>query len=282
MFWQHLEVRLFLDKKKIIQLRDVSFEYITNETVLKDINLDIYSGEKLVILGANGSGKSSLQKILNGLIFPSKGEYRAFGQLVTEETLNDEQFALAFRQRIGFIFQNSDAQLFSTNVWEEIAFGPLQMKLSFKEVNDRVNGVIQMLNLEPLKDRPPYRLSGGEKKKVAIASVLSMNPEVLILDEPTSGLDPRTQRWLINLLVELNNAGKTLIMCTHNLDIVEEIADRVIVFNEEHNIVAEGPPQYILSNKELLLSVNLIDEHYHRHVHEFDPSEHHNHSHSHE
>ena len=281
MFWQHLEVRLFLDKKKIIQLRDVSFEYITNETVLKDINLDIYSGEKLVILGANGSGKSSLQKILNGLIFPSKGEYRAFGQLVTEETLNDEQFALAFRQRIGFIFQNSDAQLFSTNVWEEIAFGPLQMKLSFKEVNDRVNGVIQMLNLEPLKDRPPYRLSGGEKKKVAIASVLSMNPEVLILDEPTSGLDPRTQRWLINLLVELNNAGKTLITCTHNLDIVEEIADRVIVFNEEHNIVAEGSPQDILSNKELLLSVNLIDEHYHRHVHEFDPSEHHNHNHNH-
>ncbi|HEY8891273.1 MAG TPA: ABC transporter ATP-binding protein, partial [Clostridium sp.] len=223
-----------MDKEKIMMLRDVSFEYIRSEPVLKDINLDIYSGEKIVILGANGSGKSSLQKILNGLIFPNRGEYRAFGQLVTEETLNDEQFAQAFRQRIGFIFQNSDAQLFSTNVWEEIAFGPLQMKLNFKEVNDRVNGVIQMLNLESLKDRPPYKLSGGEKKKVAIASILSINPEVLILDEPTNGLDPRTQRWLINLLVELNNAGKTLITCTHNLDIVEEIADRVIVFNEDH------------------------------------------------
>ena len=265
-----------------MQLRDVSFEYIANETVLKDINLDIYSGEKLVILGANGSGKSSLQKILNGLIFPSKGEYKAFGQLVTEETLNDEQFSQAFRQRIGFIFQNSDAQLFSTNVWEEIAFGPLQMKFNFKEVNDRVNAVIRMLNLESLKDRPPYKLSGGEKKKVAIASVLSINPEVLILDEPTNGLDPRTQRWLINLLVELNNAGKTLITCTHNLDIVEEIADRVIVFNEDHEIVAEGTPQDILSNKELLLSVNLIDENYHRHVHGFDPSEDHKHYHSHE
>ena len=264
-----------------MELRDVSFEYITNETVLKDINLNIYSGEKLVILGANGSGKSSLQKILNGLLFPSKGEYRAFGQLVTEETLNDEQFAQAFRQKIGFIFQNSDAQLFSTNVWEEIAFGPLQMKLNFKEVNDRVNGVIRMLNLESLKDRPPYRLSGGEKKKVAIASVLSINPEVLILDEPTNGLDPRTQRWLINLLVELNKAGKTIIMCTHNLDIAYEIADRIIVFNEEHNIVAEGSPRDILSNKELLLSVNLIDDHYHRHDHVFNTGDH-DHHHSHE
>lgn len=265
-----------------MELRDVSFEYLTNETVLNNINLDIYSGEKIVILGANGSGKSTLQKLLNALIFPTKGEYKAFGQLVTEETLNDEQFSKAFRERIGFIFQNSDAQLFSTNVWEEIAFGPLQMKLNPEQVKKRVNGVIQMLNLESLQDRPPYRLSGGEKKKVAIASVLSINPEVLILDEPTNGLDPRTQRWLIDLLIQLNKAGKTLITCTHNLDIVEEISDRVIVFNEDHNIVAEGSPQDILSSKELLLSVNLIDEHYHVHGHGFDSSDHHNHYHGHE
>ena len=120
------------------------------------------------------------------------------------------------------------------------------------------------------------------KKKVAIASVLSINPEVIILDEPTNGLDPRTQRWLINLLMELNKAGKTLITCTHNLDIVEEIADRVIVFDEDHHIVAQGKPKEILTNKELLLSVNLIDEHYHRHVHVSEPIEQHNHYHSHE
>ncbi len=260
-----------------MQLRDVSFEYIAKETVLKDINLDICSGEKVVILGANGSGKSTLQKVINGLIFPTKGEYRAFGQIITEQTLNDEQLSKAFRQRVGFIFQNSDSQLFCTNVWEEIAFGPLQMKLSFKEVTKRVNEVIKMLSLESLKNRPPYKLSGGEKKKVAIASVLSINPEVLILDEPTNALDPRTQRWMINLLVELNRAGKTLITCTHNLDIVEEIADRVIVFSENHTIIAEGTPNDILSNKELLLSVNLIDEHYHIHSHGFDSSEHHYH-----
>lgn len=271
-----------MDKKKIMQLTDVSFEYLKNETVIKDINLDIYSGEKVVILGANGSGKSTLQKILNGLIFPTKGEYMAFGQLITEETLNDEQLSKAFRQRVGFIFQNSDSQLFCTNVWEEIAFGPLQMKLNFEEVTKRVNEVIKMLSLESLQDRPPYKLSGGEKKKVSIASVLSINPEVLILDEPTNGLDPRTQVWLINLLVELNKAGKTLITCTHNLDIVEEIADRVLVFSEDHNIIAQGSPQEILSNKELLLAVNLIDEHYHIHVHGFSPSDHKDHYHGHE
>jgi cobalt/nickel transport system ATP-binding protein len=275
-------VESLLDKKKIMQLTNVSFEYLKNETVIKDINLDIYSGEKVVILGANGSGKSTLQKILNGLIFPTKGEYTAFGQLITEETLNDEQLSKAFRQRVGFIFQNSDSQLFCTNVWEEIAFGPLQMKLNFEEVTKRVNEVIKMLSLEPLQDRPPYKLSGGEKKKVSIASVLSINPEVLILDEPTNGLDPRTQVWLINLLMELNKAGKTLITCTHNLDIVEEIADRVLVFNEDHNIVAQGSPQEILSNKELLLAVNLIDEHYHIHVHGFSPSDHKDHYHGHE
>jgi cobalt/nickel transport system ATP-binding protein len=277
-----LEERLFLDKIKIMELKDANFGYMANERVLKDINLDIYTGEKLVILGANGSGKSTLQKILNGLIYLDKGSFKAFNQQVTEETLNDEQFSKAFRQRVGFIFQNSDAQLFSANVWEEIAFGPLQMGLKLEEVKLRVDGVVKMLGLENLQDRPPYKLSGGEKKKVAIASVLSINPEVLILDEPTNGLDPRTQRWLINLLIKLNLAGKTLITCTHNLDIVEEIADRVIVFNEAHHIVAEGTPQQILTNKELLLSVNLIDEQYHRHVHGMEHSGQHNHYHSHE
>ncbi|ATW28892.1 energy-coupling factor ABC transporter ATP-binding protein [Candidatus Formimonas warabiya] len=267
-----------MDRNIIIELRNVSFQYSEGNPVLKDINLDIYQGEKLVILGANGSGKSTLQKILNGLIFPQKGSYKAFGQLVTQETLNDAQFSQAFRQRMGFVFQNSDAQLFSANVWEEVAFGPLQMNLTIDEVKKRTQEVLSMLGLDPLQDRPPYKLSGGEKKKVAIASILSMNPEILILDEPTSGLDPRTQRWLINLLGQLNQGGKTIITCTHNLDIVEEIADRVIVFNEEHQIVAHGDPQEILGDKKLLLSVNLIDEYYHRHAHESE----HRHYHSHE
>ena len=262
---------------KIAELKNVSFAYLDHQPTLKSINLDVFEGEKLVILGANGSGKSTLQKILNGLIFPQEGSYQAFGQPVTEDTLKDEQFSKAFRQRMGFVFQNSDAQLFSANVWEEIAFGLLQMNLNSEEVKKRTGQIIQMLGLEHLQDRPPYKLSGGEKKKVAIASVLSINPEVLILDEPTNGLDPRTQRWLINLLVQLNQTGKTIITCTHNLDIDQEIADRVVVLNEDHQIVAEGSPQEILSDKKLLLAVNLIDEHFHLHYHDSDHSHYHSH-----
>jgi len=235
--------------------------------VLRNINLKIYQGEKIAILGANGSGKSTLQKILDGLVFVTGGKVKAFGYELTEEVLNDRQFSSDFRQRVGFIFQNSDAQLFSPNVWEEIAFGPLQLDLPREQVVERVESIIDMLGLRSLVDRPPYKLSGGEKKKVAIASVLSMNPEVLILDEPTNGLDPRTQMWLVEVLVSLHRAGKTIIAATHNLDIVQDIADRVIVLSEDHVIEAEGTAQEILSNRELLLRVNLIGEHYHEHTH---------------
>ena len=251
----------------VFELSNASFSYLNESPVLKNINLKIHQGEKIAILGANGSGKSTLQKILDGLIFATEGTVKAFGHELTEEILNDRQFSYDFRQRVGFIFQNSDAQLFSPNVWEEIAFGPLQLDLPREQVVERVESVIDMLGLRPLVNRPPYKLSGGEKKKVAIASVLSINPEVLILDEPTNGLDPRTQMWLVEVLVSLHRAGKTIITATHNLDIVADIADRVIVLNEQHIIEAEGNPQDILRNRELLLRVNLIGEHYHEHAH---------------
>jgi len=269
------------DNEAVFELKDVSFSYPNEPPVLKNISLKIYQGEKIAILGANGSGKSTLQKILDGLIFPTGGEVRAFGQALTEDNLNDRQFSRDFRQRVGFVFQNSDAQLFSPNVWEEIAFGPLQLDLSRDEVVERVESVITMLGLHSLRDRPPYKLSGGEKKKVAIASVLSINPEVLILDEPTDGLDPRTQMWLAEVLVRLHQAGKTIITATHNLDIVQDIADRVIVFSEEHTIAAEGRPEEILRDKELLLKVNLIGEHYHEHFHAGEAGHGHSHFHHH-
>lgn len=251
----------------VFELCNASFNYLNESPVLKNINLEIYQGEKIAILGANGSGKSTLQKILDGLIFATGGTVKAFGYELTEEILNDRQFSKDFRQRVGFIFQNSDAQLFSPNVWEEIAFGPLQLDLPREQVVERVESIIDMLGLRSLVDRPPYKLSGGEKKKVAIASVLSINPEVLILDEPTNGLDPRTQMWLVEVLVSLHRAGKTVITATHNLDIVADIADRVIVLNEQHIIEAEGTPQEILRDRELMLRVNLIGEHYHEHAH---------------
>lgn len=248
---------------------------------MKGINLRICRGEKIAVLGANGSGKSTLQKILDGLIFPTGGVVRAFGCELTEDTLQDRDFSRDFRQRVGFIFQNSEAQLFSPSVWDEIAFGPLQLDLPKNEVVERVESIIDMLGLRSLKNRAPYKLSGGEKKKVAIASVLSINPEVLILDEPTNGLDPRTQMWLVEVLVKLHQAGKTIVTATHNLDIVQDIADRVIVLSEDHLITAEGRPEEILRSRELLLRVNLIGEHYHEHSHGAEQGHGHAHFHHH-
>ncbi|MGB9792823.1 MAG: energy-coupling factor ABC transporter ATP-binding protein [Thermacetogeniaceae bacterium] len=252
----------------IFQLKDVTYRYPTGETALEGIDLTIYEGEKVALLGANGSGKSTLLKILDCLLFPQKGSFTAFGRAISEEALKDEEFSFAFRRRVGFVFQNSDAQLFNSSVWEEIAFGPVQLGLPREEVERRVEDVMRMLGIEHLRHRPPFKLSGGEKKKVAIASVLSINPAVLLFDEPTSGLDPRTQRWLINLIRSLNAAGKTIVTATHDLDIVDQIADRAVVLGEDHRIAAEGSVEEVLEDLDLLLRVNLIDEEFHRHLHQ--------------
>jgi cobalt/nickel transport system ATP-binding protein len=267
----------YLSGKILFELSNVSFHYPSGEEALSNIDLNIYQGEKVALLGANGCGKSTLLKILDGLLFPQQGSINAFGEILDEKNLSKEEFNYAVRRRVGFIFQNSDAQLFNSSVWEEIAFGPVQMGLEAAEVKLRIDGIIAMLGLEHLKDRPPFKLSGGEKKKVALASVLSINPEVILLDEPTNGLDPRTQSWLINLIKQLNSAGKTIVTSTHNLDIVEEIADRIIVFSEDHRLVASGTPGEILSDRELLLQVNLVDEQFHHHAH--DGSHRHYHTH---
>jgi len=179
--------------------------------------------------------------------------------------MEDDQFARNYHRRVGFIFQNSDVQLFTTRVWDEIAYGPLQMGLSLEEVRQRVEDVLVMLNIENLQERSPHRLSGGEKKKVAVASVLALNPEVLILDEPSSGLDPKTERWLVELLLELNRKGRTIIVSTHNLELAHAISNRALVLEESHKLVCDGPTQDVLENRELLISVNLIDEYCHVH-----------------
>ena len=216
-------------------------------------------------MGANGCGKSTLLKILDGLLFPNEGSYRAFGEWVTEDNLEDEQFSMGFRSRIGFIFQNSDAQVFSPTVREEIAFGPLQLGWSREKIDRRIGDVLEMLEIAGLAERAPFQLSGGEKKRVAIASVLVMNPDVLLFDEPTAALDPRTQAWLVELMLELNRAGKTIVMATHDLDILDVVADRCVVFTEDHRVASEGSPETVLRDRQLLLNVNLIHDHTHVH-----------------
>lgn len=250
----------------IFQLTAVSYAYIPDHPVLSDIHFELFPAQSLVILGANGSGKSTLLKILAGLVHPTSGQILAFGQELTEKKLQEPSFLAEFRQRVGFIFQNSDAQLFSATVRDELAFAPLQLGLSTEQVEQRIIDTADLLGITPLLDRPPYKLSGGEKKKVALACVLTANPEVLFLDEPTNGLDPRTQFWLVEFLSALQSAGKTIITATHDLSIVEEIAQRVIVLRENHTVAADNTTFEILSDRDLLLNVNLIHERSHFHI----------------
>ena len=193
-------------------------------------------GETVVLQGSNGCGKSTLLKLLNGLVYAEEGTYKFDGDVINEKSLKDNVFSKKFHQRVGFIFQNSDVQLFCSNVEEEIGFGPRQMGLSEEEVKQRTDDVIALLDIEHLRERAPYHLSGGEKRKVAIACILSMNPEALVLDEPLAGLDRKTQEWLVGFLLDLKKAGKTLIVSTHNDELAHTLADRLVVIGDDHTI----------------------------------------------
>jgi cobalt/nickel transport system ATP-binding protein len=250
----------------VFEADNVSFAYDGRVPALDGVNLTVQPGERVAVLGSNGSGKSTLLKVLDGLYFPMSGRVRAFGTELTERAFHGDSFAFDFRRRVALVFQDSDVQLFSPTVWDEIAFAPLQMDLPRSEIEQRVDEALEVLRIGKLRDRAPHRLSGGEKKRVAIASVLALKPEVWLLDEPTAGLDPRSQSWLVDFIVERGRAGDTVVTATHDLDIVEIIADRVYVFNEDHQIVAEGTPAEVLDDYELLLACNLVHEHGHVHA----------------
>lgn len=262
----------------VYELRDVSFAYEGKQVALEGVSLTVHAGERIAILGSNGSGKSTLLKLLDGLYFATSGVVRAFSQPLTEEAFRDEEFNFAFRRRVGLVFQDTDVQLFSPSVWDEVAFAPLQMELGKEEVTARVNSALNALRIEKLRDRAPHRLSGGEKRRVALASILTLAPEVWLLDEPTTGLDPRSQSWLVNFIIEQGRAGKTVLTATHDLSIVDTIADQVYVFDETHRLAAQGSPRDILADHDLLIACNLMHDHVHRH--ETDGREH-SHPHTH-
>lgn len=244
----------------------MSFAYEGGHVALDQVNLDVRAGESLVIVGANGSGKSTLLKLLDGLYFPSQGSITAFGNSLTERVLDDEAVNFAFRRRVGLVFQDADVQLFSPSVLDEVAFAPLQLGLEPDEVNRRVNSALKALGIESLAGRAPHRLSGGEKRKVALASILSLQPEVWLLDEPTTGLDPRGQSWLVDFIREQYKAGKTVVTATHDLSIIELIATRVYVFGTDHKIAATGTAEEILGNHDLMHACNLAHYHLSRHA----------------
>ncbi len=250
----------------LLELADIHYAYREGIPALSGLSLAVRPGERIAVLGANGCGKSTLLRLLAGLIFPQKGSYRAFGREIDDRLLSRDPFGMFFRKEVGILFQNSDAQLFNPTVEDEIAFGPVQMNDPPQEIRSKVRNALETFGIGSLADRAPYELSGGEKKKVAIASVLVMDPQVLLLDEPTAGLDPRSSRELVDVILQAEAEGKTVVTATHDLHIVAEIARRILVFGEDRRILASGTPEEILTDRSLLLAANLV--HLHRHAHD--------------
>jgi cobalt/nickel transport system ATP-binding protein len=251
------------DVPPVFEVQNVTYRY-ERITALDSISMDIEEGQRVVLLGANGSGKSTLLRLLDGLYFPETGAIRCRGEALSEERLQEEHFSFSFRRRVGLVFQNPDVQLFNPTVFDEIAFGPLQLRWPKQTIRDRVVQTLDSMGILPLKDRPPHRLSGGEKKRVALASVLVLDPEVLLLDEPTAALDPRSKSRIIDLLAGWKGTGKTVVTATHDLDAVEDIADACFVF-QDGRVAAQGTPASILSDLPLLERTGLL--HAHKHVH---------------
>ncbi|MBS5780451.1 ABC transporter ATP-binding protein [Megamonas sp.] len=220
----------------IINLSHISYNY-EEVSALNDISLEIYAGELIFYTGPNGCGKSTLFKLLNGLIFPTKGEYYFDNKKIDKNTLQDNIFAKNFHKRIGYIFQNPDVQLFNATVYDEIAFGPRQMNLNEEIIHQRINELLIYLNIQHLQDRPPYHLSGGEQKKVALAAILALNPDVLMIDEPLNGLDNKTRQWFKEFLMDFIKANKTILISTHEQELLSLPHSRIIKFNDEHTIL---------------------------------------------
>lgn len=249
----------------IFELKDVHFSYLKKFPALCGVDINIKQGEKITIIGANGSGKSTLLHLLDGLIFQDSGNVKFFGNDLKEKGFYEENFSKNFRKRVGLVFQNPDVQLFCPTVKEDIVFGPLNLGIHKDEIKKRLDKLVNLLSITNLLDRSPYQLSIGEKRKVALASTLIINPDIILLDEPTAGLDPITTRHIIDLLIEANETGKTIITSTHDLHIVEEISDTVYVFSSEKKIIKFGKPYEILNDEQLLQDNNLVHIHSHRH-----------------
>jgi len=238
------------------ELSDVHYSY-RDIPALQGLSLRIPAGERIALLGANGSGKSTLLRLLDALYFPDRGRVLAFGEVLSELHLREEAVAHAFRRRVGLVFQDPDVQLFNPTVFDELAFGPLHLGWDTGKIRQCVEAMLAEFSIGALAQRSPHRLSGGEKRRVALASVLITRPQVLLLDEPTSDLDPPSRSQIVDFLANCRGTGRTLVTATHDLGIVAEIADSCIVL-QSGRLVAYGPPAEILGNEALLRSSGLL------------------------
>ena len=226
----------------IIAAKDLCYTYPDGTRGIKDVSFRITHGESVAIVGSNGAGKSTLLLHLNGYLLPTRGTLRIGDFPLSKKNLK------AVRRTVGMVFQDPDDQLFMPTVFDDVAFGPLNLGLPPEEVEDVVVRALDTVGISHLKERPPYRLSGGEKRAVAIATVLSMSPDILVMDEPTSGLDPRARRRLIELLKTFKH---TKVIATHDLDMAVDLCERTIVIYEG-SVTADGPTLELLQDETLL------------------------------
>lgn len=231
----------------IIEAEDLHYRYPDKTLALDGINFAITHGESVAIVGENGAGKSTLLMHLNGSLLPTSGEIRIGHIPVNKRNLS------TIRQSVGMVFQNPDDQLFMSTVFDDVAFGPLNLGFSEEEIKLRVEEALETVEMTKVKDRPPYHLSGGEKRRIAIASVLSMSPNVLAMDEPSSDLDPKSRRKLIELLKSFEH---TKIIASHDLDLIADVCERTIVIYHGR-VEADGPTAKIFKDKELLKRCSL-------------------------
>jgi cobalt/nickel transport system ATP-binding protein len=213
----------------LIELHHISFAYAGEEScVLRDFSMQVEKGTCTMVKGENGAGKTTLFRILNGLSFPSAGTYVFDGSEITERYLSNNANAKRFHKRIGYLFQNPDIMLFNGKTYDEIAFGPRQMGLPDEEVDKRTRDCMELFSISSLAEKAPYHLSGGQKKRVAMAAVMALNPEVLILDEPFAGLDRHAKEFFVDFMLEMKENGKTLILATHEEELPGALMDQVV------------------------------------------------------
>jgi len=248
--------------EKMMQLERVSHAYPDGALGVCDVSLALAAGERALLLGSNGCGKSTLLKLLAGLLLPTGGEFRFRGDRVTARRLKDRDWCRAFRGEVGLVFQHPETMLFNPTVLEEIAYGPT--RLGIHEPVRHARDWAERVGLQQYLDKPPYRLSGGEKQRLCLACVLACEPRVLLLDEPTASLDPRATGWLIDFLLEQKDL--TTLVSTQNLSLASELGDRALILGERGSLLFDGSLRRALDDTELLWRANLAHRHEHRHA----------------
>lgn len=235
-----------------LETKNLSYTYPDGTEALKDVNIQIKKGEKIAIMGPNGAGKSTLFSHFNGLTEPTSGHVEVDGEKIVYE----KSELLKVRQKVGIVFQDPNDQLFAPTVKEDVAFGPMNLGLDYDEITKRISESLKMVGMEGFEDKTPHHLSGGQQKRVAIAGIVAMKPEIMILDEPTAGLDPDGVDKVLDILDNLNKEGISLVISSHDIEMVNEFADKIYVLYGGE-IIASGDKNEIFSDKELLKKAHL-------------------------